>query len=412
MKIGILLESFYFSIQSLVTNKVRTLLSLLGITIGIISIIAVFTAIDLLKNNIKSSIESLGSNVVFVQKWPWEFGSDYAWWKYMNRPVPSIKEQEDILKRNTLCETAVMVINTSKTIRHESNNVENASITAATFDYFKVRNFEIRDGRYFTESESNAGKNVCIIGSDIAEALFPNQHAIGNYIKMMGRKVIVLGIFEKEGSSIIGTSLDNNILLPYHFAKTVVDVTSERTDPGIYVKPKEGVSNISMTYELEFLLRSKRMLKPNQENNFALNETKMLSKGFESLFVVINIAGIIIGGFSILVGGFGISNIMYVSVKERTNQIGIQKALGAKNNFILLQFLFESVILSLTGGIIGLLFLMLTAFILSFILDMEIYVQLKNIFLGLIISFVVGVISGVAPSYQAAKLNPVDAIRK
>jgi putative ABC transport system permease protein len=412
MVFGILKESFNFSLQSLIANKVRTLLSLLGITIGIVSIIAVFTAIDALKNNIKSSIESLGSNVVFIQKWPWEFGSDYQWWKFMNRPLPDIKDLQNIQKKCQDCEAAVMVINTNKTVRYQSNSVENTTITAASHDYFKVRNFEIFDGRYFTESESNSGKNVCVIGSEIASALFPNGNSIGNQVKILGRKITVIGIFAKEGSSILGTSSDNVVLVPYQLAKTMIDVNSDKTDPGIFVKAKEGVSNTSLKYELEFLMRSHRRIKPEQENNFALNETKMLSKGFDSLFVIINIAGIIIGGFSIIVGGFGISNIMYVSVKERTNQIGIQKALGAKSYFILLQFLFESVMLSLTGGIIGLLFLILCAFICTKIFDFDVYVQLHNIILGLTISFLIGVISGVAPSIQAAKLNPVDAIRQ
>jgi len=412
MFLSILKESFLFSIQSLFSNRVRTALSLLGITIGIFSIIAVFTAIDALKDNVKGSIESLGTNVVFVQKWPWTFGDNYPWWKYMNRPLPTVQEMQEIQAKSQLADAAVMVVNSSKTIKYGSNNIENASITAATYDYFKVRNFEIYEGRYFTESECSASKNVCIIGFDIALTLFPNEYAIGKEIKLLGRKLRVVGVFAKEGNSIIGSSSDNLALIPYQFARTIIDVKSERTDPSIYVKSKVNVTNDDLKEELEYILRSKRLIKPIQTDNFALNETKMLSQGFESLFVIINIAGIIIGGFSIIVGGFGISNIMFVSVKERTNQIGIQKALGAKNYFILLQFLIESILLSLLGGIIGLLLIAITAFAASKIFDLEIYLQLKNIFLGLIISFVIGIISGVVPSYQAAKLNPVDAIRQ
>jgi putative ABC transport system permease protein len=412
MFLSILKESFLFSLQSLFSNKVRTSLSLLGITIGIFSIIAVFTAIDALKDNVKGSIESLGTNVVFVQKWPWTFGDDYPWWKYMNRPLPTVQEMQEIQAKSQLAEAAVMVVNSSKTIKYGSNNIENASITAATYDYFKVRNFEIYEGRYFTESECSASKNVCIIGFDMALTLFPNEYAIGKEIKLLGRKLRVVGVFAKEGNSILGSSSDNLVLIPYQFARTIIDVKSERTDPSIYVKAKDNVTNADLKEELKYILRSKRLIKPLQTDNFALNETKMLSQGFDSLFVIINIAGIIIGGFSIIVGGFGISNIMFVSVKERTNQIGIQKALGAKNYFILLQFLIESILLSLLGGIIGLLLIAITAFAASKIFDLEIYLQLNNIFLGLTISFLIGVISGVVPSYQAAKLNPVDAIRQ
>jgi len=412
MFLSILKESFLFSLQSLFSNKVRTSLSLLGITIGIFSIIAVFTAIDALKDNVKGSIESLGTNVVFVQKWPWTFGDDYPWWKYMNRPLPTVQEMQEIQAKSQLADAAVMVVNSSKTIKYGSNNIENASITAATYDYFKVRNFEIYEGRYFTESECSASKNVCIIGFDMALTLFPNEYAIGKEIKLLGRKLRVVGVFAKEGNSILGSSSDNLVLIPYQFARTIIDVKSERTDPSIYVKAKDNVTNADLKEELKYILRSKRLIKPLQTDNFALNETKMLSQGFDSLFVIINIAGIIIGGFSIIVGGFGISNIMFVSVKERTNQIGIQKALGAKNYFILLQFLIESILLSLLGGIIGLLLIAITAFAASKIFDLEIYLQLNNIFLGLTISFLIGVISGVLPSYQAAKLNPVDAIRQ
>jgi len=412
MFLSILKESFLFSLQSLFSNKVRTSLSLLGITIGIFSIIAVFTAIDALKDNVKGSIESLGTNVVFVQKWPWTFGDDYPWWKYMNRPLPTVQEMQEIQAKSQLADAAVMVVNSSKTIKYGSNNIENASITAATYDYFKVRNFEILEGRYFTESECSASKNVCIIGFDMALTLFPNEYAIGKEIKLLGRKLRVVGVFAKEGNSILGSSSDNLVLIPYQFARTIIDVKSERTDPSIYVKAKDNVTNADLKEELKYILRSKRLIKPLQTDNFALNETKMLSQGFDSLFVIINIAGIIIGGFSIILGGFGISNIMFVSVKERTNQIGIQKALGAKNYFILLQFLIESILLSLLGGIIGLLLIAITAFAASKIFDLEIYLQLNNIFLGLTISFLIGVISGVVPSYQAAKLNPVDAIRQ
>lgn len=412
MFLSILKESFIFSLQSLLNNKVRTILSLLGITIGIVSIIGVFTAIDSLKNNIKGSIESLGTNVVFVQKWPWSFGEDYPWWKYMNRPVPSYKEMQSIQSRSQLAEATVIIATSNKTVKQASNSIENATITAATHDYYKVRNFELSEGRYFTDSESASGKNVCIIGSDIADVLFPNDYAVGKEIKLMGRKLTVLAVFAKEGNSILGSSADNLVLIPYHFAKTIIDVKSERTDPSIYVKAKENVTNADLIEELAFIMRSERRIKPMQDETFALNETKMLSQGFEGLFAIINLAGLFIGGFSIIVGGFGISNIMFVSVKERTNQIGIQKALGAKNYFILLQFLIESVLLSVLGGIIGLVFLGTLAFVSSKIFDLDIYLQFNNIALGLIISFVIGVVSGVAPSYQAAKLNPVEAIRQ
>lgn len=409
---NIIKESIVFSMVSLVANKLRTFLSLLGITIGIFAIISVFTITDSLEKNIRGSIASLGENVVFVQKWPWSFGSDYPWWKYMNRPVVTIEEAKIIRKKSKSAAAVSFVAGGSKSIKYRNNSVENAEFFMVEYDYAAIKNLEIEEGRYFTEEECATARNYCIIGNSIKESLFGNEYPIGKKILSGGRKLIVIGVMEKEGSSIVGNSSDNQLIIPINFARNIVDIRSERLNPTIQVKAKEGISNDMLISELTGIMRSARKIKPKTEENFALNETDMLSQGFSGLFSIISLTGWIIGGFSILVGGFGIANIMFVSVKERTSQIGIQKALGAKSYFILLQFLIESVSLSIIGGVLGLLIIFAATSAISAFSDFDIYLSTNNIALGIFISFFIGILSGFFPSYSASKLDPVEAMRQ
>lgn len=412
MVFTLLKESVFFAWQALVSNKLRTFLSLLGITIGIFAIISVFTIVDSLERNIRSSVQSLGENVVFVMKWPWTFGPNYPWWKYMNRPVPEYDELAEIQRKAKCVEAIGFRVGARKTVKHKNNTIENAVVCGWSHGYAQVKTFEISDGRYFNESEIERGSNVTLIGSVIAEGLFPNnEYPIGKTIKVAGRKCKVIGVFKKEGESMLGNSMDNQVIVPYHFARLFIDVRSENNEPFIAVKAKPGISNDQLKDELTGIMRDIRGLKPLADDNFALNETNLLSKNFDSLFDIVGIAGAIIGGFSILVGGFGIANIMFVSVRERTNLIGIQKSLGAKNYFILAQFLFEAVFLSFIGGVIGLLFIYILTFLSDGIIDMDITLTRSNIILGLTISVLIGIISGFIPAYSASQLDPVEAIR-
>jgi putative ABC transport system permease protein len=410
--LSIIKESIFFALQSLYTNKLRTFLSLLGITIGIFAIIVVFTIVDSLESNIRGSIESLGENVVFVQKWPWSFGPDYPWWKYMNRPVPKYDELFDIQEKTKSAEAVAYRVGGRRTLKYRGNIVENAIVSGCSYEFYKIKSFEIADGRYFTEGEVNAGYNAVILGSKIAEGLFPDdKFPVGKEVKIAGKKAYVIGVFKKEGESMLGASMDNQVIIPYHFAKLILDVKSENSDPYIAVKAKPGVTNAELIDELTGIMRGIRLLKPMADDDFALNETNLLSKNFDALFEIIGIAGWIIGGFSILVGGFGIANIMFVSVKERTSIIGIQKSLGAKNYFILLQFLCESVFLSLIGGLLGLLLTYLITLAARGNIDMEISLSQSNVVLGITISVLIGIISGFVPAYSASQLDPVEAIR-
>lgn len=412
MVLSLLKESIVFAWQALVSNKLRTFLSLLGITIGIFAIITVFTIVDSLERNIRGSVQSLGDNVVFVMKWPWTFGPDYPWWKYMNRPNPEYKELDELRRKSKSAEAMGFRIGQRKTLKQKNNTIENAVVSGWSYGYGQVKAFDIADGRYFTEIEADAGYNVVIIGANIAAGLFPNNESVvGKTIKVAGRNCKVIGMFKKEGESLLGNTMDNQAVVPFNFARLFMDVKSENSEPFIAVKAKVGVSNAQLKDELTGIMRSIRGLKPLADDDFALNETNLLSKNFDGLFDMVGIAGAIIGGFSILVGGFGIANIMFVSVRERTNLIGIQKSLGAKNYFILAQFLFEAVFLSLIGGIIGLLLIYLLTLGAGSAIDMDISLTRSNIILGLTISALIGIISGFIPAYGASQLDPVEAIR-
>ncbi|MDF1548728.1 MAG: ABC transporter permease [Bacteroidales bacterium] len=399
-----------FAFNSLILNKLRTFLSLLGITIGIFAIITVFTVIDSLENSIRNSISTLGDNVVYVQKWPWSMGGEYPWWKYLNRPVPKLDESEKIMRRSSLAKAATFMIFTQKTVQYKENYANNIQIVGAEHTYEDIRTFEISNGRYFSMFESANGKNKAIIGSEIATKIFLNENPVGKVVKIGGKKLLIIGVFKKEGSDLFGMNMDDQVLIPINYAKTMVDIRNERLGPLVMVKAKDGITANELIDELTGIMRSIRRLKPTEDPNFALNQSSLISQGFDDLFVIIDIAGLIIGGFSILVGGFGIANIMFVSVKEQTKLIGIQKALGAKNYFILLQFLYESVILALIGGLLGLLLIFILTIIVSAAAEMDFSMSAWNVSLGLIISISIGIISGIVPAYNAARLNPVEAI--
>ncbi len=412
--LNLIKESFLFAVNALKVNRLRTSLTLLGITIGIFAIISVFTVLDSLENTIRNSLSSLGDDIIYVQKWPWAPppGEEYAWWEYWNRPVPTIKEYEQFKKRSDRAEIINFAASTLRNVKYKNNTREDVIIWANSHEFERIRAFELEDGRYFTPFESVAGKNICLIGHQVAKDLFQGINPIGKEIKIQGRKIMVVGLIAKEGKDILnsGGSLDEMIILPIIYAKTLMDIKSENTNPMIMVKAKPDVSVAELKDELRSILRSTRTLNPKQKDNFALNQSSILNSALNSIFGVINVAGWLIGGFSILVGGFGIANIMFVSVKERTNLIGIQKSLGAKRKFILWQFLFEAVILSLIGGIIGLLLIFIGSIIASNKIELEITLTLGNIILGLLISAGIGIVSGIFPSYKAAKLNPVEAI--
>ncbi|MFC5625192.1 ABC transporter permease [Algoriphagus winogradskyi] len=405
-------ESFRFAIAALKTSLTRTILSLLGVTIGIFAIIAVFTLVDSLENNIKSSFSFLGTNVMRVDRFPYANGpQDYPWWKYFRRPPGTVAEYEFLQQRLTSAEAVTIAASANTTVKAGSNAYQGMALTGAVYSYQDVYELSIEEGRYFTPSEINASRNLAIIGREIANTLYPQQEALGKPIKIRGMKFTVIGIFEEEGEGLFGGgSKDEACLIPYGAFTKMYYTGRNGLEPVIAVKGmEEDIGLVALENEMTGLLRAKRGLKPRDENNFALNKTEFIQNAIGSVFDVISIAGWVIGGFSILVGGFGIANIMFVSVRERTNIIGIQKSLGAKNYFILFQFLFESICLSLIGGITGI----IIVYFLTFIQlgTLEIVLSISNIVLGLGVSTIIGVVSGIVPATLAARMDPVEAIR-
>jgi putative ABC transport system permease protein len=396
-----------------VVNKLRTFLSLLGVTIGIFSIISVFTLVDSLKSGIEESFDILNDDVLFIQQMPWgpeEGDTEFKWWEFIRRKQPALKDASNLQKRLTKADAVAFATGTSGVAEYKNSSYGSAEIAGVSFEYNEVIKLDIAQGRYFTEVESDGGRNTVIIGNEIAETLFGNLNPIGKSIKVKGHKVKVIGVFSKEGTSIIGSPFDKLVLMPVKLIARMVDVRN--TDCQILVKSKPGVSNAELKDEIIGQFRAIRKLSIKKKNDFSVNEASMLSALVDGVFAMINAVGFIIGFFAILVGGFSIANIMFVSVKERTNIIGIQKALGAKNSFIMLQFLAESIVLCVFGGIIGLILMSILVLIVNMWSDsFTLVIFWSNLVIGVVISAVIGLVSGILPAYTASRLNPVDAIR-
>lgn len=413
--IRLIRESYLFAIQALVGNKLRTILSLLGITIGIFAIIFVLTTVDSMEKTIRDSMQSLGRNTIFVQKWPWGFGGEYEWWEYMNRPRVNYDEMKELKDRVNGELAMAFMASANRTVKYRGQYVENTRVMGISHDYNKIENLAIQRGRYFTPSESRLGANVIILGYDLAKGLFPRSNPVGKELQVFGRRLTVIGFIEKKGINNFGMSPDQQAYIPVSFLEQVIDIRYRDAGQAILTQPAENVMADMFIGELNASMRAIRSLKPGEKDNFAINEVDVASQNLSRIFGTVSAAGWFIGLIAIFVGGFGIANIMFVSVRERTNIIGIQKALGAKNYFIMLQFLFEAVILSLIGGLLGLFFVWLITLILADVeivnVEFTLYLNQANIFLGLIVSVIVGVVAGIVPAWSASRLDPVEAIR-
>ena len=404
-------EGFLFAINSLTVNKLRTFLSLFGITIGIFCIISVFTVLDWLEKSIRDSIDSMGSNVIYVQKYPWSFDSNIEYWDIIKWPSVSVKDYQVLKEKSVKAAAISFIIGESKTIKYRNNIANDALVAAVTDDLEKVLAFEIDKGRYFSASEFPNASNVAVLGAEIAERLFENANPVDKEITIAGRKARIIGVLKKEGQGVVSLSnIDQITIVPMKFGAGFINFRNRFSDNQMIIRAKNNVPIQELSDEVIMILRASRRLKPTEDNNFSVNNATMLSQGFDSVFAGINLGGWLIGGFAMLVGGFGIANIMFVSVRERTNMIGIQKALGAKRFFILQQFLVESVILSILGGIFGLFLIFIATLFINYLYDLNMHLTIGNILLAIFVSGLIGVVAGYAPAYSAAKMNPVDAI--
>lgn len=407
-------ESANFALQNLINNPLRTLLSLLGVTIGIFCISAILSLVDSLNYNLKSSLSKLGKNVIYVDKWPWGDFSNYPWWKYINRPEIGIQEMKRLTNRYE--EAGAIAFDASigrKTLKAGERVAENIRTKAITKQYPAVRNIPIARGRYFSGAEFKKGSSVVILGHEVANNLFPQRGAIGHSIKALGRELQVVGVLEKAGESVIdfGGSVDNQAFIPVSLGEKLYTLSGEDARTSIMVKTAKGQSMSELQSDLTAVMRSIRNLEPKEANNFALNRVSMLTRQIDQVLQVANIAGWLVAAFSILVGGFGVANIMFVSVKERTPIIGIQKAIGAPNTFILVQVLVESIILCIIGGAIGILSVGLIALGINQLITFQLLLTTSNILTGLTLSTFIGVLAGIIPAYQASQMDPIGAIR-
>jgi len=412
MSLRLLIEGFLFAVKSVVVNKLRTFLSLFGITIGIFCIISVFTVLDWMEKSVRDSINSMGSNVVYIQKFPWSFSGNLPWWDIIKWPTISYNDYQAIMNRSTKAEAASFLVAKADRLKYKNNVASDAPVAAITDGMERVVLFEIAKGRFFSPFEYSSGSNVAVLGAEVAERLFENADPLEKEISMSGGyKARVIGVLKKEGQGAISLSnVDQITLVPLNYGRSFINIRNRFVDSQMMVKAKPEVSVRELTDELTMVLRASRRLKPAEISNFSINNSTMLSQGFEAVFKGINIAGWIIGAFAILVGGFGIANIMFVSVRERTNIIGIQKALGAKRFFILQQFLTESVLLSVAGGVLGLIMIFFGTLVVNYLYELNMYLTFSNIILAVFISGIIGIVAGYAPANAAARMNPVDAI--
>jgi len=412
--IAILRESFSFALISLKNNLLRTLLSTLAIIIGIFTIISILTFITSLNKTIKDSVSELGGDILYIQKWPWLFQNDYPWWKFINRPEMSYNEFLLLEKKSNKTECMAMIVGIyGKSIASEKEQVKNAYVAAITHDYLKLNSVKIGSGRYFTEYESETGAAKIILGSKIAQVLFNAEEPLEKFVKILGKKFHVIGILEKKGQGGLDFNDNDNIaIITMNYARYLFGSGMKNMDVTVQLKPNKKTNIDELENEVRGIMRSVRRLKPADEDNFAINRASFISDKLSEIFRSLSLMGWIIAAFSILVGGFGTANIMFVSVKERTFLIGIEKALGAPRYFILIQFLGESVILCLFGGLVGLVLVLILVLIANSVQnEINLILTPDNALIGIGLSTLIGVVAGFIPSWQASRLDPVEAIR-
>ena len=408
------ISSFKLALQELWKNKLRTFLSLFGVTIGIFCIIGVLASVNSLEHNIQTEIKALGTNTIYIDKWDYKAGAgghDFPWWKYVKRPYPAIEDLEEIKKRTTTASHAAFVINQSGSIDVRDNTLSNIILYGMTQEFPYIQPLEVQYGRFMTDMEFGLGSNVCVIGFEIAEKLFGSAElATGKQATIKGKKVNVIGVIRKQGSTLIGGwQFDKSVVMTYRFARTIMD--EKRSEPIIMVKGKDHLGSKVVKDELKLIMRSIHKLKPVEEDDFALNDVNDFSDALSDAFVSVNKGGWAIGALSFIVGIFGVANIMFVTVKERTSQIGLKKALGAKKSVILTEFLMESAFLCIIGGLIGLLLVYLMTKIATALFDFPFFLSPFIILIALLICIVAGILAGIIPATKAANMDPVVAIR-
>ncbi|MFI5236707.1 MAG: ABC transporter permease [Ignavibacteriales bacterium] len=400
-------EGLLIAFRALRANKVRTSLTMLGIFIGITVVVLMSTAIKGINNSFQSGISALGSDVLYIDKWAWFSNED--WWRLRNRRSIDMADYEHFKELARLPVAVAPVINSQQTVKIGERRVDGVFLTGSNSDYVKTTNFTFDQGRFYNDVESNASRQVAVIGSEIFKKLFPRGDALDKTIKIGGANFKVVGVLSEQGSFILGPwNPDNQVFIPIgaifkNFVaehRGTVTINVRAPNPSLVEETKA---------EAEGVMRKVRGLKYDEENDFSINQQEGLMENYNSVVGVIQIAGLFITGLSLFVGAIGIMNIMFVSVRERTKEIGIRKAIGAKRRTILAQFLLESSAICLLGGLAGLLAAILGSMMLNQYFPTSI--QVDAAIIAIVVSGLTGILSGFAPAYTAAKLDPVDSLR-
>ena len=402
------------ALQELWLNKLRTFLSLLGITIGIFCIIGVLSTLDSMKRKVQGEIQSLGSNSIWIDKFDYGAGGggNFPWWKYIKRPNQKYREMVTLKDNSPMSKNVAYFVPSNVTLEYKNNALENVNLYGISEDFSKIQNLTIGYGRYLNESEFQNEQPVCVIGYTNAEKIFGNaERAVGKSVTLNNKKAIIVGVISKQGKNFLdGFAFDDCMIISYRFYATMFNPENSGQNL-IIAQANDDVKSTQLLDQLRGIMRQIRRLSPTAEDNFALNDLNKFSEKTEEFFGVVNMAGWFIAGLSLLVGAFGVANIMFVTVRERTSQIGLKKALGAKKSVILTEFLLESSVLCTIGGLLGLLLVWILALVLSGMLPFTIFIAPNIIGLALSVCIILGVISGIIPALMAARLDPVVAIR-
>jgi len=400
-------ESMLIALRAIRANKVRSSLTMLGIIIGITAVVVMSTAIKGIDNSFQTGMSALGSDVLYIDKWAWFTNED--WWKLRARRNINMEDYERFEELATLPSAVAPVINSRQTIKYGDRRVESVFLNGSTADYVKTTNFTFDMGRFYSEIESKSSRHVAVIGSEIAKNLFPRGDALDKTIKIGGVSFQVVGILSEQGSWLLGSfNPDNQVFIPIGtvFKNFLGQAWNSIT---INVRAKSPTLLEETKIEAEGIMRKVRGLTINDENDFSINQQEGLMTTLYDVVGVIQIAGLFITGLSLFVGAIGIMNIMFVSVKERTREIGIRKAIGAKRRTILGQFLLESSAICLMGGMVGLLLAVLVSMMINQFIPTS--VQYDAVIIAILVSLITGIIAGLAPAYTAAKMDPVEALR-
>jgi len=407
----IIWSSFKIALQEFRSNKLRTFLSLFGITIGIFCIISVLSTVGSLEHAVQKDIKALGSNTVYIDKWEYGGGAEYPWWKYIKRPEPKYEEMRVLKQKVPGAANIAFALQNNGNVEFGDDLVTNVNQYGITEDFVNIQPVEVAYGRYFQQHDYDQAANTVVMGNVVAEKLFGKpEKAMNQEVTIKGKTGIVIGIIKKQGKSMIGGwEYDNSVLIVRGFMKQMV--VERFANPVIMVQGRENVPMAALKDELTGAMRSLRKLKPTQEDDFSLNDIDTFSNVMSDIFSGINKGGWAIAGLSLIVGMFGVANIMFVTVRERTSQIGLKKAIGAKKSTILTEFLLEAAFLCILGGMIGLLLVFVLTKVFSMATGFPIFISVDIMALAVGICIIVGVLAGIIPASIAAKMDPVVAIR-